>query len=409
MEENSDGISLMSSSSLIEEPMSFMRSSSCVDDLKGNLSPRCDTEPRSPVPALIHLTTMGTIGCIESWFSGHQDRDTGQQNAMQGGFQQDVVSDTQSAEETIPPSTFPTNMMMGLEKSPANNQNEFETIKLGTINKPKVVVIGDCTGKSFLLNRFMRNKQTEFDMSFAGKTTFGPGLKESMLAQPLSELQKEEFTDQKTKNILLLGHTGAGKTTTLNHLGIESDTYWAAQVQDQESSSNQFDWLKLSRLIDTPGCSEQNNSPDQIKEDTVNDANSKCPAYLECVMESVPQFLIQFKLLLLFFGIWMKMRKHDHDHDQQAFPQAEGVQEKSGKKFQSESTCQNKDSLRNGNLQMSGKTGTGPCLKHGRQKKSETLESDGELRSSSWKDREEMFKINKNLCVYDFYKIAILL
>merc|ERR1712115_260909 len=157
-----------------------------------------------------------------------------------------VVSDTQSAVETIPPSTFPTNMMMGLEKNLANNQNEFETIKLGTINKPKVVVIGDCTGKSFLLNRFMRNKQTEFDMSFAGKTTFDPGLKESMLAQPLSELQKEEFTDQKT------GHTGAGKTTTLNHLGIKSDTYWAAQEQDQESSSNQEDWLKLSRLIDTP-------------------------------------------------------------------------------------------------------------------------------------------------------------
>merc|ERR1712142_444597 len=164
MEEHGDGISLMSSSSLIEEPMSFMRSSSCVDDLKGKLSPRCDTEPRSPIPALIHLTTMGTIGCIESWFFGHQDRDTGQQK---GGFQQDVVSDTQSAEETIPPSTFPTNMMMGLEKNLANNQNEFDTIKLGTINKRKVVVIGDCTGKSFLLSRFMKNKQT--DMSFAGK------------------------------------------------------------------------------------------------------------------------------------------------------------------------------------------------------------------------------------------------
>merc|ERR1712142_1425237 len=352
MEENSDGISLMSSSSLIEEPMSFMRSSSCVDDLKGNLSPRCGTEPRSPVPALIHLTTMGTIGCIESWFSGHQDRDPGQQNAMQGGFLQDVVSDKQSAEETIPPSTFPTNMMMGLEKNLANNQNEFDTIKLGTINKRKVVVIGDCTGKSFLLSRFMRNKQTEFDMSFAGKTTFDPGLKESMLAPPLSELQKEEYSDQKTNNIMLLGHTGAGKTTTLNHL---------------------CNWLKLSRLIDT-----QNNPPDQIKEDTVDDANSKCPVYLECVTESVPQFLIQFKLLLLFFGIWMKMRKHDHDHDQQAFPQAEGAQEKCGKKFQSYS-------LRNGNLQMSGRTGTGSCLKHGRQKISDYLES--ELRSSSWQDR----------------------
>merc|ERR1712142_551411 len=382
MEENSDGISLMSSSSLIQEPMSFMRSSFCVDDLKGNLSPRCDTEPRSPVPALIHLTTMGTIGCIESWFSGHQDRDTGQQNAMQGGFLQDVVSDRQSAEETIPPSTFPTNMMMGLEKNPANNQNEFETIKLGTINKRKVVVIGDCTGKSFLLSRFMRNKQTEFDMSFAGKTTFGPGLKESMLAPPLSELQKKEFSDQKVKNIVLLGNTGAGKTTTLNH---------------------------LCKWIDTPGFSEQNNSPDQIKEDTVDDANSKCPVYLEYVMESVLQVLIQFKFLLLFFGIWMKMRKHDHDHDQQAFPQAEGTQEKRRKKFQSESTCQNKDSLRNGNLQMSGRTGTGSCLKHGRQKISETLERDGELRSSSWQQREEMFKMNKNLCVYDFYKIAILL
>merc|ERR1712142_601348 len=379
MEENSDGISLMSSSSLIEEPMSFMRSSFCVDDLKGNLSPRCDTEPRSPVPALIHLTTMGTIGCIESWFSGHQDRDTGQLNAMQGGFLQDVVSDKQSAEETIPPSTFPTNMMMGLEKNLANNQNEFDTIKLGTINKRKVVVIGDCTGKSFLLSRFMRNKQTEFDMSFAGKTTFGSGLKESMLAPPLSELQKEEYSDQKTNNIMLLGPTGAGKTTTLNHL---------------------CKWLKLSRLIDT-----QNNPPDQIKEDTVDDANSKCPVYLECVMESVPQVLIQFKLLLLFFGIWMKMRKHDHD--QQVFPQAEEAQEKRGKKFQSESTCQNKDSLRNGNLQMSGKTGS--CLKHGRQKISDYLESDGELRSSSWQDREKMFKMNNNLCVYDFYKIAILL
>merc|ERR1712142_140882 len=368
MEENSDGISLMPSLSLIEEPMSFMRSSSCVDDLKGNLSPRCDTEPRSPISALIHLTTMGTIGCIESWFSGHQDRDTGQQK---GGFQQDVVSDTQSAEETIPPSTFPTNMMMGLEKNLANNQNEFDRIKLGTINKRKVVVIGNCTGKSFLLSRFMKNKQTEFDMSFAGKTTFGPGLKESMLAPPLSELQKKEFSDQKVKNIVLLGNTGAGKTTTLNH---------------------------LCKWIDTPGFSEQNNSPDQIKEDTVDDANSKCPVYLECVMESVLQVLIQFKFLLLFFGIWMKMRKHDHDHDQQAFPQAEGTKEKRRKKFQSESTCQNKDSLRNGNLQMSGKTGTGPCLKHGRQKISETLERDGELRSSSW--QEEMFKMNKNLCVY---------
>merc|ERR1712142_1363254 len=189
-----------------------------------------------------------------------------------------------------------------------------------------------------------------------------------MLAQPSPELQKEEYSDQKTNNIMLLGHTGAGKTTTLNHL---------------------CKWLKLSQLIDT-----QNNPPDQIKEDTVDDANSKCPVYLECVMESVPQFLIQFKFLLLFFGIWMKMRKHDHDHDQQAFPQEEGTQEKSGKKFQSESTCQNKDSLRNGNLQMSGKTGS--CLKHGRQKISDYLESDGKIRSSSW--QEEMFKMNNNLC-----------